>query len=80
MYEASKRILEQKLNNEYLPIQGTKSFLDNALKLAVGDELFKKTIFAAIQSLSGTGALRLAGEFLKKYGVAFTFLYDRLGP
>merc|ERR1712188_154158 len=65
--EAEKRILGQNL--EYLPIAGFQPFLDQATKLVFGDDCsaLKEGRNVTVQSLSGTGALRVAGEFLNKF-------------
>jgi aspartate aminotransferase len=49
---------------EYAPIDGLPCFIRATQKLAFGDndELIKRT--ATVQTLSGTGSLRLAAEFL----------------
>jgi len=67
--EASKRIFEQNMNNEYGPISGTPSFVLNSLKLALGADspVLKNKNYASLQALSGTGSLRLAGAFIAKY-------------
>ena len=50
---------------EYAPIDGLPSFIQAAQKLAFGEneELIKRT--ATVQTLSGTGSLRLGAEFLR---------------
>jgi aspartate aminotransferase, mitochondrial len=51
---------------EYLPIEGDRAFLDAALKFAYGPELPRQHL-AAVQTLSGTGALRVGGCFLSQF-------------
>lgn len=66
--EAEKRIFEANLDHEYCPISGLPEFVAGANKLAYGDNasaLANKQV-AAIQSLSGTGALRLASSFISQ--------------
>ena len=60
---AQKKLLDKDL--EYLPIDGLQSFIQASQKLAFGlnDDLIKRT--ATVQTLSGTGSLRLAAEFLR---------------
>jgi len=67
--EASKRIFEAKLNNEYAPIAGEPEFSKLAVQLAYGAEspLLKEGRVAAIQALSGTGALRLVGAYIHRF-------------
>jgi len=66
---ASEKILVANKNHEYAPIAGFKSFVDKGLKLAYGPnskELEAGSI-AGIQALSGTGSLRICGEFINKF-------------
>jgi len=66
----AKEILQsQNLNHEYSPIQGTPEFCEVSSKLLFGDthSVIQEKRVATTQALSGTGALRLAGEFLKKF-------------
>lgn len=54
------------LDHEYLPVCGTDSFTNASVTLLLGEEsaaLKEKRAFG-VQSLSGTGALRLGAEFL----------------
>ncbi|WFD33587.1 aspartate transaminase [Malassezia cuniculi] len=65
---AEERIVGEKLDKEYLPITGLPSFVKNAARLAYGADskpLVEGRI-AAAQSISGTGALRVAGEFIAR--------------
>ena len=57
------------LNHEYLPIAGLPDFCSAAAKLALGDEsaALAEGRAGGVQSLSGTGALRLSAEFLFRY-------------
>merc|ERR1712123_558951 len=68
------------LNHEYLPIAGLPDFCSAAAKLALGDDSEALSCGRAggIQSLSGTGALRLSAEFLFRYfgGDKTTVLYS----
>lgn len=68
MREAEQRVVAAKLNKEYAPITGIPEYVQHAARLAYGPEsrpLVEGRI-AAAQSLSGTGALRVAGEFLAR--------------
>ncbi|XP_002156754.1 aspartate aminotransferase, cytoplasmic [Hydra vulgaris] len=65
--KVEKEIADNKtLNHEYLPIGGMPELCRAAVKLALGDEssIITENRIAAVQSLSGTGALRLAFDFL----------------
>ncbi|CAG8018591.1 unnamed protein product [Penicillium nalgiovense] len=63
----SRKLLSNELDHEYLPIVGLEDFRKEAAKLALGPELFQKhqDKLATCQSLSGTGALHLAGLLLR---------------
>ncbi|KAJ5117015.1 aminotransferase [Penicillium angulare] len=65
--QAREALLEQGLQHEYLPILGLKQFRDQTAELVLGSELYKEqeNKIATCQSLSGTGALHLAGLLLK---------------
>eukprot|EP00335_Anophryoides_haemophila_P000373 CAMPEP_0204821136 /NCGR_PEP_ID=MMETSP1018-20131115/3749_1 /ASSEMBLY_ACC=CAM_ASM_000518 /TAXON_ID=46462 /ORGANISM="Anophryoides haemophila, Strain AH6" /LENGTH=147 /DNA_ID=CAMNT_0051920983 /DNA_START=102 /DNA_END=545 /DNA_ORIENTATION=- len=75
--KAEQIILDTKADNEYLPTEGDKDFLKHSMILAYGKELYEKIEpnLASIQVLSGTGALRLALEFCKRYMPSSTFYY-----
>ena len=68
--KAEECILADKSGNkEYLPIDGLPQFRDLASKFLLGEThpaIVEKRV-CTVQSLSGTGALRLGAEFLKKY-------------
>ena len=57
--EAVKKI--NKENYEYLPIEGDNTFLNLTKKLYFNNN---KTHYDNVQTLSGTGALKIAGDFL----------------
>lgn len=67
--EAEKRLLAKHLTMEYLPVIGSKPFVSGALKLAYGPDnaYVQNDCAAAIQTLSGTGACRMAGVFLSRF-------------
>jgi aspartate aminotransferase len=66
---AAQRIMDSNMNNEYGPIGGTPSFCLNAIKLALGSDnkVIANKQNATLQALSGTGSLRLAGQFIARY-------------
>eukprot|EP01006_Ploeotia_vitrea_P032216 TRINITY_DN64481_c0_g1_i2.p1 TRINITY_DN64481_c0_g1~~TRINITY_DN64481_c0_g1_i2.p1 ORF type:complete len:293 (-),score=126.03 TRINITY_DN64481_c0_g1_i2:24-878(-) len=66
---AQAQIVAQVPPNEYAPIGGEKAFVDTALKLAYGEDCapLKEGRYTALQSLSGTGALRLAAAFMQRF-------------
>lgn len=64
--EANKLVKNAKVNHEYLPSCGHVNFTRSAIELLLGkDSIFiKENRVHGIQSISGTGALRLGAEFL----------------
>lgn len=67
--EAEGLIFAEQLDKEYLPITGLAQFDQLAAKLAYGEQskpLVEGRV-AATQSISGTGALRIGGEFLARH-------------
>jgi len=67
--EAEKRILAMKMDHEYSPIDGNASYRAKAAALAFGadHDVIKSGRVATLQSLSGTGALRVGFEFLREW-------------
>lgn len=79
---AEMQILEKNLNKEYLPIEGHPEFLKKSLELIFGQNCLQtksQEIFAA-QSIGGTGALRLGGEFLAQETSKIVFLSEPSWP
>lgn len=66
---AARRLADANLNNEYAPIAGEVEFQQQAIKLAYGADhpLLQQKRVAAIQSVSGTGALRLIGAYINRF-------------
>jgi len=62
-------LLENHLDKEYLPIEGYPKFLQAATKLVLGADCapVRENRVCTIQSVGGTGALRLAAEFFKRF-------------
>lgn len=55
-------------DHEYLPIEGLEKFTSLATSLAYGNSIpLKKSRIASIQSISGSGGLRVGIEFLKRF-------------
>jgi len=68
--EAEKKICnDMSLDKEYLPMQGLESFLKATSSVILGKDskALKEERVAVVQTLSGTGALRIAGEFVAKF-------------
>lgn len=68
--EAERINMEQTLNHEYLGMVGDVEFVKLALEFVYGKEssVLKEGRIAGVQTLSGTGGLRVFGELLKKGG------------
>ncbi|KAL9057242.1 MAG: hypothetical protein Q9162_002446 [Coniocarpon cinnabarinum] len=60
---------DPELNHEYLPIAGLPTFTSAAQKVILGADspAIKEKRATAVQSISGTGALRLGSAFLAKF-------------
>jgi len=74
--QISADLSSNKINKEYLPMQGLQAFLDKTSEVILGKDspLIKNKQVAVVQSLSGTGALRLCAEFLAAYNPGVTVL------
>ncbi|CAH0602908.1 unnamed protein product [Chrysodeixis includens] len=67
--KAEELIYQKCMNHEYAPIAGEVAFREACAKLAFGDcsqPIVDKTN-ATVQTLSGTGALRLGLDFINRY-------------
>jgi aspartate/tyrosine/aromatic aminotransferase len=66
---AEKEILEEEKTKSYLPISGKPSYINNVKTLLIGEnhEILKSNRIATVQSLGGTGALRICADFSKKF-------------
>ena len=67
--KAEEHVMAKQMNKEYLPIIGDADFVDNARRFALGSAspaLTEKRV-ASVQSLSGTGACRVIGDFYAKF-------------
>jgi aspartate aminotransferase len=67
--QAEDQIISAKMDKEYAGIIGLPEFTANAAKLAFGEDspIIKAKRNATVQSISGTGALRIGAEFLSKW-------------
>ncbi|KAK3727544.1 hypothetical protein QZH41_018647, partial [Actinostola sp. cb2023] len=67
--KAEEIIVSKNLDKEYAPIHGIADYVSAAAKLAFGanSTVIKNGLYASVQSISGTGALRLGGAFLEKF-------------
>ena len=75
--EARKCLESKNMDHEYTGIAGIPAFLKQTLVFAYGvdAEVITSGRVAAVQSLSGTGACRLVGEFISKFFGAGTPMY-----
>ena len=66
--EAERRLIQEEKNKVYLPIGGNEAFIQASKKLVFGKLLMDRlgTCLFGAQTIGGTGALRLGGEFLAK--------------
>ncbi|KAI0988825.1 hypothetical protein GJ496_007010 [Pomphorhynchus laevis] len=67
--QAEKMLLDEKLDKEYAPIGGLQEFSVAASKLAFGQDstILKNKQNVTVQTLSGTGALKVGASFIKQY-------------
>lgn len=67
--KAEKRILDQKNNKEYLPIDGFGPFNKVSAELMFGKDsaVLTEGTCVTLQSLSGTGSLRVGAEFINRF-------------
>jgi len=73
--EAELRMLQDPtVNKEYASISGDSTFVDLALKFAYGWDADLSRV-AGVQSLSGTGACRIGGQFLSNFLPKGTKIY-----
>lgn len=64
---AEKELFERGFDKEYQPIDGSSEFQKGVLSLVIGEK--KPEESAAIETLGGSGALRLAGDLLLRMGI-----------
>ncbi|GAB0095815.1 Aspartate aminotransferase [Sergentomyia squamirostris] len=67
--KAEHRIIENRMDKEYAPISGYADFTKHAIELALGEgnPVLAAGRNATAQSISGTGALRVAAAFLNSF-------------
>eukprot|EP00899_Mesostigma_viride_P011871 jgi/Mesvir1/20685/Mv14894-RA.1 len=67
--EAEKRLVERAEFKEYLTIEGLETFrkYTGELLLGASNPILKEGRLATIQSLSGTGSLRIAAAFINRF-------------
>ena len=67
--KAEEKVMAAGLNKEYAPIHGVDDFVKKARAFALGasSSALAEDRVASVQSLSGTGACRVIGEFYAKF-------------
>ena len=67
--KAEKKISDKQENHEYLPIEGLDTFRKATVDLLLGDDhpAIKEGRVAVLQSLSGTGSLRIGSGFIARF-------------
>ena len=67
--KAEQRVVEQKNNKEYLPIDGFAPFNKVSAELMFGEtsDLLASGKIVTLQSLSGTGSLRVGAAFINRF-------------
>jgi aspartate/tyrosine/aromatic aminotransferase len=65
--ELLEDLLANKSNKEYLGIEGHAEFRELSKKLVFGQDCTELKRIVTVQSLSGTGALRVGAEFIRKF-------------
>ncbi|MFT2110536.1 aromatic amino acid transaminase [Marinomonas sp. 2405UD68-3] len=67
--QAEERLLEQELTKSYLSIEGTENYRQTVQTLLFGDNhpIVHKKLAHTAHTPGGTGALRVAAEFIKKH-------------
>lgn len=75
--EAEKRLSARGEKKEYAPIDGLPAFTKKALQFAYGEDCkaLEEGRIAGVQTLSGTGACRIAGEFYARFLPKGTSIY-----
>ncbi|KAF2071810.1 hypothetical protein CYY_006871 [Polysphondylium violaceum] len=67
--KADKKIFEANVDHEYAPIAGVATFNQLSAVLAFGEDSqhIKEKRIVTVQAISGTGALRIAAQFLARF-------------
>lgn len=71
--EAEKRLIERETSKDYLPIDGLRSYIEKTQELVFGEQSGR--IYGA-QTVGGTAALRVGGEFLRLQGYEQIYLSE----
>ena len=76
--KAETMMLEKHLNKEYPPIQGHADFINESLKLIFGEKEIGNVF--GVQTIGGTGALRIGGDFLSQHITKKIYLSEPTWP
>lgn len=80
--KAERHLFKSEKTKTYLPIEGDSFFLKAVGQLVFGADLFAahQERLAVVQAIGGTGALRLAGTFLKQEVSSKVYVSDPTWP
>lgn len=81
--EAEQRLLQAEASKSYLPIDGLEAYtaLSQQLIFGMGHEIVRDGRAATVQTPGGTGALRVAGDFVRRmFPQATVWLSDPTWP
>ncbi|ARC54770.1 hypothetical protein AOQ88_00635 [Candidatus Riesia sp. GBBU] len=68
--QAENEILKSELNKNYLPMVGLKEFIECSQKLILGNIVINHKNIVTVQTVGGTGAIRIISEFISKFGIS----------
>jgi aromatic-amino-acid transaminase len=76
--EAEKIILQTETTKKYLPIRGDEEYLESSATLVLGEDLYErfKERLTLVQSIGGSGALHLGGDFLSNHVASSIYISD----
>lgn len=75
--EAEERLVAGKFNHEYLPIDGDSEFNASTQELVFGKS---SESVVTVQTLGGTGALKIASDFLLRHGPKTIYISEPTWP
>ncbi len=78
--DALQRLYERGYAKDYLPIDGDKGFIEETLLLSFSKELVESKPLIGFQTPGGTGALRIAAEFLSSEVKGKVYISDPTWP
>lgn len=71
--EAERRLLEQEVSKDYLPIDGLADYVEGTKRLVFGESDLP---IYGMQTVGGTAALRVGSDFLREIGYPVLYLSD----